>query len=145
MKTSLPKTQTFPPVDPFRSLFDSFFNPALPEAFTRTELSPRTNIAETEAAYVIATEMPGVEEQDVHVELHDAELTIRAERKEEAEEKGRTWHRIEHAYGQMTRTIRLPKEVDRNAIEAVLRKGILTVTVPKAAATRPARVAVRSE
>lgn len=145
MKTTLPKAQTFPPVDPFRSLFDNFFGPALPEAFTRTELTTRTNIAETETAYVVATELPGVEEQDVHVEMHEAELTIRALRREEAEEKGRTWHRVEHAYGQMTRTIRLPKEVDRNGIEAVLRKGILTVTVPKAAATRPARVQVRSE
>lgn len=145
MKTSLPKTQTFPPVDPFRSLFDSFFGPALPEAFARAELTPRTNISETEAAYVIAVEMPGIEEADVHVEMQDADLTIRAERKEEAEVKGQTWHRVEHAYGTVSRTIRLPKEVDRNRIEAVLRKGILTVTAPKAAATRPARVQVRSE
>ncbi len=145
MKTNLPKTQTFPTTDPFRTLFDSFFSPSLPEAFARPELTPRTNIAETEAAYTIAVELPGVEEQDVHVEMHDAELTIRAERKEDAEVQGRAWHRVEHAHGQVTRTIRLPKEVDRNAIEAVLRKGILTVTVPKAAATRPARVQVRSE
>ena len=145
MKTQLPRTQSFAPADPFRSLFDSFFSPVLADSLPRAEPSPRTNVAETEAAYVIALEVPGVEEQDVQVELHDSELTIRAERKAETEQEGRTWHRVEQAYGSMTRTIRLPKEVDRSGVEAVLRKGILTVTVPKAAATRPARVQVRSE
>ena len=106
------KTQTQSPMtpqtrDPFASLFGRLFADALPEFYGAQEASPapRINISETEAGYELAFELPGFDEKDIQVHMQDHVLTVSGERKEDREKQGRRWHRVEHRYGQFSRTI----------------------------------------
>ena len=132
--------------DPIRSLFDSFFTDQLPELFPGDQ-PPRTsiptNIAETDKAYVLSFEMPGLDEQDIDVRVHDRQLVITAERKEEEKTEGRTWHRVEQRYGQIARSILLPESVRTDAVDASYKQGILTVTVPKRPESQPRKVQIK--
>ena len=132
------------PRDPFLSLIDRFLGEAAPEVMSADHL-PRTNIVETPTSYTIDLELPGVEEKDIEVELLDHQLTVRAERKSEAKSEGKTWHRVEHRYGKLSRTIALPKDARSEGIEATYRKGILTVSVQKVPEAKPTRVQIRGD
>jgi len=139
-QATLPQTR-----DPFQTLFSRLFGDTLPEFYGVTESSgaPRTNISETDTAYELSFELPGLEEKDIHVDLQDQTLTVTAERKDQRETQGKRWHRVEHRYGQFTRTISLPHDASSAGIEAVYQKGVLTVTVPKAPESRPTKIQVR--
>ena len=139
---NLPQTR-----DPFQHLFHRLFGDSLAEFYGSDRAgtqSPLTNIAETDRAYELSFELPGIEEKDIDVQLHDKTLTITAERKEQAENKEKRWHRVEHRYGKYTRAIALPQDAANSGIEAVFQKGVLTVSVPKQVEARPAKIAVRS-
>ncbi len=131
--------------DPFQTLFGRLFGDSVAEFYGTPEASsaPRTNISETETAYVLAFELPGLDEKDLHVDLQDHTLTITAERKDERETSNARWHRVEHRYGQFARTISLPRDAANSAIEAVYKQGVLTVTVPKVPESRPTKIQVR--
>jgi HSP20 family protein len=119
-------------------LFDDFFNtfdtaPAWPfggdlpaRAFT-----PAVNVAESDKEVTVTTEVPGMEEKDVSVELQDDILTIAGEKKTETEEKGKEWHRREYSYGSFRRTVPLPVAVESDKAKAKLAKGVLTIVLPK--------------
>ncbi len=94
---------------------------------------PATQVDETEAEYRVTLEMPGMEEKDVEVALQDDILTIRAEKKEEKEEKDKNRYVSERRYGMCVRSFQLPATVDPEAIAASLKHGVLTVTLPKTA------------
>ena len=106
------------------------------------ELSRRTNIAETENALEVTIELPGIGPEEFNVEVKNGELRITGEKKQEHEEKGKTWHRIERRCGEFRRVIPLPAEVDTEKVEAKVEGGVLTVTVPKTAAAKPRQVPV---
>ena len=128
--------------DPFQALFSHLFGNT-PE-LASNHLSPRANISETDQAYELSFELPGLEEKDVHVHLHDHVLTVSAERKEDTETQGKRWHRREHRYGQFSRTIQLPQDAANQGVQAVYRQGVLLVTVPKAPESRPTKIEVRT-
>ncbi|MBL8724277.1 MAG: Hsp20/alpha crystallin family protein [Planctomycetes bacterium] len=133
--------------DPFQTLFGRLFGEMLPDLYGGSEnapAAPRTNISESERAYELSFELPGVAESDIQVDLHDHVLTVRAERKDDRETQGKRWHRVEHRYGQYTRAISLPQDAAANGIEAVFRSGVLTVTVPKQPEAQPTRIQVRT-
>jgi HSP20 family protein len=138
--STLPQTR-----DPFQTLFQRFFGDSVPEFYgtSETNNAPRTNISENDASYELSFELPGLEENDIHVNMHEHTLTITAERKDQREEAGKRWHRIEHRYGQFARTISLPQDASSSGIEAVYKQGVLTVTVPKAPESRPTKIQVR--
>ena len=140
-QTTLPQTR-----DPFQNLFQRLFGDTLPELYGVTETSglPRANICETETKYELSFELPGVDEKDIQVHMQDQTLMVTAERKDQRETEGKRWHRVEHRYGQFARTISLPHDATKKGIEAVYQKGVLTVTVPKAPESRPAKIEVRS-
>jgi HSP20 family protein len=96
------------------------------EAFT-----PRINVAETEKEIQITAELPGMDEKDIHVTLEEDALRIKGEKKEEKEEKGKDYHRVECSYGSFERVIPLPAEVLQDKVDAIFKKGILTVKLPK--------------
>lgn len=132
--------------DAFQTLFDRFFGETVPGLLQGADatLLPRTNIAETDHAYVMSFELPGMQEQDIHVNLQDRMLTVMAERRDDRDTKGTTWHRVEHRYGQQSRTIQLPQDAAANGVDAIYKNGVLTVTVPKAPESRPTKVPVKS-
>jgi len=115
------------------SLFDNFFRGFEPEPFeTRLgAFSPRVDIAETDKEIKVTAELPGMDDKDIDVALTRDMLTIRGEKKEEKEEKGKNYYRMERSYGSFSRSIPLPSEIDTNKVKADFKKGILTVTLPK--------------
>ncbi|NNH69308.1 Hsp20/alpha crystallin family protein [Nocardia uniformis] len=86
--------------------------------------------------YVIRAEIPGIDPaEDVEVSVHDGRLTIKAERSEKHEEKGRS----EFSYGSFVRTVSLPPGAQEDGIAAAYNRGILTVTVPMSASKSEAK------
>ncbi len=105
--------------------------------------APRANVAETEREYEITLDLPGMKPDEVNVELKENQLWVFGERTREAEEKGKTYHRIERTYGQFRRIIPLASQVKSDAIEAEYHEGVLRITVPKSEAAQPKRIEVK--
>ena len=117
-------------------LFDDFFGRSALEPFGafRQEwdaFSPRVDVAETDSEIVVSAELPGLDDEDIEVSLARGLLTISGEKKQEKEKKDRDYYRVERSYGSFQRSVALPSEVDANKVDAVFRKGVLTVTLPK--------------
>lgn len=105
-------------------------------------IRPRVDLFETDAGWTLRAEMPGVDEQHVEVILERQVLTV-AGTAETPEPQG-----LERKYGEFRprryeRAFRLPDEVERSGLEAVMRHGVLTVQIPKAKTAQPTRIAVK--
>ncbi|MCL6582322.1 MAG: Hsp20/alpha crystallin family protein [bacterium] len=111
-------------------LFERFF--AL-ESPVGKSFTPKLDIKETEKDIQVMAEIPGVDEKDIEVTLHNGRLTISGEKKSEIEDKKEGYHRIERTYGSFCRTIPLPDEIDEDKVEATYKKGVLKVVLPKTA------------
>ena len=94
-------------------------------------LSPASDAQLADDRYVITVELPGVDEKDMDLTVHDGVVTVKGEKKSEREEKGATWYFSERQFGAFSRAFRLPPDADETAVEADLKDGVLTVTVPK--------------
>jgi len=105
--------------------------------------TPRLNVAETEREYEITLDLPGLRPEDVNVELKENQLWISGERRQEAEEQGKTYHRVERTYGRFRRVIPLTAEVRTDAIHAEYHEGVLRITCPKTEAAQPKRIEVK--
>lgn len=101
--------------------------------------SPAVDIYEDEKEIVIKADLPEVEEKDIDVRVDDGQMTIKAERKFENEEKKENYHRVERRYGSFLRSFALPETVDAEKIGAKYDKGVLKVTLPKTAKPKNAR------
>lgn len=106
--------------------------------------APRVNVAETEKAYEVTMELPGIEAKEVKVEVHEGLLSVSGEKKEEKEEKGKTFHRVERTYGAFRRVIPLELPVNREKVEAKYHEGVLTITVPKMPEAETKRIEVKA-
>ena len=117
------------------SLFDNFFSGVNRGPFENRQgiFNPKVDVTETDKDIKVRAELPGMDEKDVEVSLNKDTLTIRGEKKAEKEHEGKAYYRMERSYGSFSRTIPLPVEVDTDKIEAQLKKGVLTVTLPKSA------------
>ena len=94
--------------------------------------------------YGNSVELPGMNPEDVHVEFKDGHLWVTGERKQESEEKGKTYHRVERRYGSFRRVIAIGNEVDAEKVDATYKDGVLTVDIPKAAAAQPKRIQIKT-
>ncbi|MBI5430354.1 MAG: Hsp20/alpha crystallin family protein [Nitrosomonadales bacterium] len=101
------------------------------EVLTVADWAPTVDITETDAAYLIKGEIPGVNKEDVKVTIEDGMITMRGERKMEKEEKDKKFHRIERSYGSFMRSFRLPDDVDEATVKAEFKDGMINVTLPK--------------
>jgi len=113
----------------------------------RTELTmpvPAVDITEDETGCKITAELPGLEEKDVEVTLSDDVLTIKGEKGAETEKKDRNTYLSERSYGAFQRAFVLPDGTDREKISASVAKGVLTVTVPKAAPAQRKTIEVKA-
>ena len=88
-------------------------------------------VSETDDEICVKAELPGMDEKDIEVSLDENVLTIRAERKEEREEKKRNYQISEMSYGSFLRTFPLRSRVDRDKATAKFKHGVLTLTLPK--------------
>lgn len=106
----------------------------------------RLNIAETDKAYVVSAELPGVEEKDITLELHDGLLSLSGKREQKTEAKEHNYHRVESFYGEFSRQIQLPDAVEIDKVEAKFKNGVLDITIPKMAEIRPSakKIAIKA-
>jgi HSP20 family protein len=139
-------TTTRRPLDGFQAL--RRLGNVLDEAFESGAITsawhPAVDIFEDKDAVKIMAELPGVKPEDVKLSLENNLLTIRGEKKQEAEERNERVHRYERSYGSFERAFVLPSTVDGEKISAEHRDGVLTVTVPKAERARPREIPVRA-
>jgi HSP20 family protein len=92
----------------------------------------------------VTAEVPGVEPEDVEVSVVGRRLTLRAERKVPEAGEGGRYHRREREGGRFARAVQLPFPVEGAQVQATLKDGVLTVTLPRAAADRPRRIAIEA-
>jgi len=132
--------------DPFMSfrneidrLFEDFFTPVAGEGRnfavgaepSAVLLRPSIDVDETEQAYRVSAELPGLTEKEVELNLSDNVLTISGEKRSEREEEKGGRRYAERSYGRFERSIPLPVEIDPERVDAVFKDGVLTVTLPK--------------
>jgi HSP20 family protein len=141
-----PWATRFPRLTDFRADFPRWMTEVFgPEAelLGRDEkFLPHANVTETDKAIEVAVELPGMKPEDVKVELHKGELWITGEKKEEKEEKGRTFHRVERRTGAFRRVFGLPMEVEEGRVDAKFADGVLTITLPKTEKAAPKKIEV---
>jgi HSP20 family protein len=132
--------------DPFASfrremdrLFDDFFAPGEARSFAGeasgggalSAITPSIDLHETDAAYEVSAELPGIEQKDVEVTLRENALVLSGEKREERKEGEAGRHWSERSFGRFQRIIPLPEEVDADKVEARFNNGVLKVTLPK--------------
>lgn len=112
----------------YRSLLDM-------EPFWRRDFSfnvvPAIDVVEKDKAFEVTAELPGLEVKNIELQLSDNVLTIKGEKQEEKEEKGKDRYVSERRYGSFLRSLQVPGGVDADKIEANFKGGVLTVTLPK--------------
>lgn len=144
-----PQLQTWTSFDRLRRDMDRLFNAfegGFVSPFFRSSLdaepfwtrgtsavAPAVNIAESDKAYEISAELPGMDEKSIEVKLANDVLTIKGEKQEEREEKEKGYHVQERHFGSFERLFQVPVGVDTDKITATFKNGLLTVTLPKAA------------
>lgn len=116
-------------------LFDSFSHGFGMEPFEPRLgiFNPSINVIDEDKEMRVTAELPGMDEKDIDVSLSQDALTIKGEKNQEKEDKGKNYYRMERSYGSFSRSIPLPVEIDSNKAKAQFKKGILTVTLPKTA------------
>jgi len=100
-------------------------------------LNPSVDIKETKNDYKITVEVPGVEENDIKLELSGSALTIRGEKKHETAKEDENYYCVERSYGSFCRTLSLPADANEDGIEAKFRNGVLTITVARKQIAQP--------
>jgi len=113
------------------------------EVIATGDWAPRVDIAETDKAFVIKAEIPEVNKEDVKVTVDNGVLAIRGERKQEKEEKGKKFHRVERYYGSFTRSFTLPDNVDESKIKASFKDGMLNLEIQKTEKAKPKVIEVK--
>ena len=127
-----------------RVLEDRFFGSRFMPAFVRRAVAfPKVNLSETPEQYVLTCELPGVSSKALDVTIAGRELTIKGERPA-PECAERRYHRHERGFGAFSRIIELPGDVDAKAPGATLKHGVLTLTLTKAAESKPKQVTVKA-
>ena len=141
--------------DPFRELEDMserlnrvFTRPALrttggKENLTVADWIPTVDISETDGEYLIKAELPEVKKEDVKVTVEDGVLTLQGERRQEKEEKGKKFHRVERSYGSFVRSFTLPESVDESGVKAEYKDGVLNLHLPKSEKVKPKAIDVK--
>lgn len=96
-------------------------------------VAPAAAASSSDKAYSISMELPGVNEDDITVTAENGMISIKGEKKTEREEKGDTWYFSERQFGSFQRSFSLPADADEAGVNATLKDGVLTVTIPRKA------------
>ena len=122
-------------------LFDAFFGGG--EGGARRWVPPM-DLVEAEDHFLLKADLPGLDEDDVTIEIDDGSLKISGQREAEHEANERGWYRVERSFGSFARTLALPDGVDPEGVSAAFDKGVLEVRIPKPEQRKPRRVAIGS-
>jgi HSP20 family protein len=128
--------------DPWRELremeyvLDRMWDGERPRGF------PVVNIFTSGDAAVVMAELPGVDPGDMDLSVNGDALTISGERKSGEPAEGETFHRRERRHGKFSRTVALPFGVESGQVDAGFKNGVLTITLPRAEAEKPRKIAI---
>ena len=98
---------------------------------------PAVDVIEQKDRYLIKAELPGIEEDDLDIDLSEGTLTVRGEKKREEERKEDNVHISERRYGSFRRSFRLPSDADEDGISATCKDGVVEVTIPRRESAKP--------
>lgn len=113
------------------------------DALTVFDWAPNVDILETTEEFQIKAELPDVKREDVKVSVDGGVLRIEGERKQEKEDKGKKYHRIERSYGSFLRTFSLPDNIDESQVQAEFKDGVLNVRLRKSEKAKPRAIEVK--
>jgi HSP20 family protein len=123
-------------------VFDAFFGRGTPNGSRARRWVPAMDLLEQDDQLVLRADLPGLDREDVTIEVKDNVLTVSGDRKAEHEEKAEGFHRVERTYGSFSRTLTLPEGIDADAVTAEFDKGVLEVRIPKPEERKPHRVQI---
>ena len=130
-------------------IFGRRMRPWWPERWSRTgetEVKPPiVDVFEEKDDIVVKAELPGIEKDNIEVNLTDHTLTIKGEKKKEEEVKEENYYRAERSYGSFLRTLDLPRDVRADQVKASFKNGILEVRVPKTEEAKAKEIKVKVE
>jgi HSP20 family protein len=144
MPTTLTRWDPFADVLPFRREIERLLAPLaeMPESNLPRRWAPTADVIESDGEIVITAELPGVKDEDVEITVHDGVLRIAGERRLQEEVTEDHAYRLERSYGGFERRFALPPGVKEDDITAGIAYGVLKVTIPKATAGTPRKVAL---
>jgi len=135
--------------DPFKDLLslqermeNLFGPPEKEESLSPGIWSPVLDLYETSDSLIINVEVPGIDIQDIHIEINDNTLLLKGERKFEKEVTQENYHRMERPYGPFQRTFTLPGIIEHEKAKAKLKDGVLKVTFPKTGIKKAKKIEV---
>jgi HSP20 family protein len=128
--------------EPFSREFDRLFDRLFDAPATTQRWIPAMDLTEAEDHYLLKADLPGMNENDVSIEVEHGVLTISGERKAEHERSEKGWHRIERSFGGFSRTLTLPEGIDPDALSAEFDRGVLSVRIPKPEQVKPRRITI---
>ena len=144
MKKGLTKWDKLPVFSSFQDemnrVLDNFFNR---ESSYGADWRPVVDVAETENDIIIKAEIPGIDPKDIDVSITGDKLTLKGEKKEEKENTGKCYHRVESSYGSFKRVITLPASVDVDKVAAESKNGILEITLAKKEESKAKKISVK--
>lgn len=119
-------------------LFDGY------ESGTTMSRFPALNVWGNPESVVVTAELPGLEIDDLDIQVVNNQLTIKGERKGDKPAEDAVCHRCERDAGKFVRTVRLPYVVESDKVTATYENGVLTVTMPRHEATKPKRIEIKT-
>ena len=123
---------------------DRFFEEMVPSFWgEEAALTPAFDISETDDKIIIRADLPGVDVKDLDISVANNILTVKGEKRQEREEKGESYHRIERRFGSFARSIALPAEVKAEEIDAYYKDGVLRLEIPKAESAKRRRIEIK--
>ncbi len=128
-----------------REMGGLFENPLATANFGSEEWSPAVDIKETDQAFVIHADLPGVKADDIEVIMEEGVLTIKGERESTKEEEKENYKRVERFKGSFMRRFTLPDIADSSNVSAKTKEGVLELVIPKVEKAKPQKISVQSE
>jgi HSP20 family protein len=123
-------------------LFDTFFQGRGVGSNAARRWIPPMDLTETDSELVLRADLPGLDEENLDIEIKDNALTISGTREAEHEDRKEGYHRVERAFGRFSRSLDLPEGVDANAVSANFDRGVLEVRIPKPEERQPTKVQI---
>jgi len=123
-------------------LFNNVFDTPQGNGGALRRWMPAMDLVETADHFVLRADLPGLSEEDVHIEVEDRVLTVSGERKAEHESTKEGYHRVERAFGSFSRSLTLPEGVNADAVEASFDRGVLEVRIPKPEQRKPRKISI---
>lgn len=118
--------------------WDPFFTSRPASAF-----SPAFEVKETNDSFVLRADVPGVEEKDLDIAVHNGVLTVSGSRQSEERKEGESFALYERQYGSFSRSFALPDMADGERIDANLKNGVLELSIAKKAEAKPRKIEIK--